>query len=238
MTKVAAFCVRSLCFGLSTRPSAILRHKMAENKKSFILYCDQKGVWDKLDDAQAGRLIKHIISYVNDENPVAPDFITELAFEPIKAVLKRDLKKWENQQEQRRKAGLKSAEIRKRNASKANDRSTTVNERSISSTVNGNVSVSVNDNVSVSSKDDGIKPPSLEEVISYFDENGYTKESATKMFEYYEESRKPRGRVWKDGRGNTVKNWKQKARSIWFKDDNLKKNQQYDFKNFENVEYP
>jgi hypothetical protein len=82
------------------------------------------------------------------------------------------------------------------------------------------------------------KPPSLEEVISYFDENGYTKESATKMFEYYEESRKPSGRVWKDGRGNTVKNWKQKARSIWFKDDNLKKNQEYDFKNFENVEYP
>jgi hypothetical protein len=98
------------------------------------------------------------------------------------------------------------------------------------------VSVNVNDNVNV--KDDGIKPPSLEEVISYFDENGYTKESATKMFEYYEESRKPSGRVWKDGRGNTVKNWKQKARSIWFKDDNLKKNQEYDFKNFENVEYP
>jgi len=74
---------------------------MAENKKSFILYCDQKGVWDKLDDAQAGRLIKHIISYVNDDNPVAPDFITELAFEPIKQSLKRDLKKWEKQQEQR-----------------------------------------------------------------------------------------------------------------------------------------
>lgn len=87
-------------------------------------------------------------------------------------------------------------------------------------------------------KDDGIKPPSLQELISYFDENGYTKESATKMWEYYEESRKPRGRVWKDGRGNTVKNWKQKARSIWFKDDNLKSNKEYDFKNFENVEYP
>ena len=211
---------------------------MAENKKSFILYCDQKGVWDKLDDAQAGRLIKHIIAYVNDENPVAPDFITELAFEPIKAVLKRDLKKWENQQEQRSEAGKRSAEVRKRNAQLAQRDSTTVNDRSISSTVNGSVSVSVNDNVSVSSKDDGMRPPSLEEVISYFDENGYTKESATKMFEYYEESRKPRGRVWKDGRGNTVKNWKQKARSIWFKPDNLKKNQEYDFKNFENVEYP
>ena len=211
---------------------------MAENKKSFILYCDQKGVWDKLDDAQAGRLIKHIISYVNDDNPVAPDFITELAFEPIKQSLKRDLKKWENQQEQRSEAGKRSAEVRKRNAKLAERDSTTVNERSISSTVNGSVSVNVNDNVNVSSKDDGMKPPSLEEVISYFDENGYTKESATKMFEYYEESRKPRGRVWKDGRGNTVKNWKQKARSIWFKPDNLKSNKEYDFKNFENVTYP
>jgi hypothetical protein len=81
-------------------------------------------------------------------------------------------------------------------------------------------------------------PPSLEEVILYFEENGYTKDSATKMFEYYEESRKPRGRVWKDGRGNTVKNWKQKARSVWFKPDNLKSNQEYDFKNFDNVIYP
>jgi len=204
---------------------------MATDKKSFILYCDQKGVWDKLDNEQAGRLIKHVIAYVNDDNPVAPDFITELAFEPIKAVLKRDLKKWETQQEQRKKAGKKSAEVRKRNA-------TSVNERSIPSTVNGSVNGSVSGNVSVSSKDDGKAPPSLEEVILYFDENGYTKDSATKMFEYYEESRKPRGRVWKDGRGNTVKNWKQKARSVWFKTDNLKSNQEYDFKNFDNVTYP
>ena len=122
---------------------------MAENKKSFILYCDQKGVWDKLDDAQAGRLIKHIISYVNDDNPVAPDFITELAFEPIKQSLKRDLKKWEKQQEQRSEAGKRSAEVRKRNAKLAERDSTTVNDRSISSTVNGNVSVNVNDSVNV-----------------------------------------------------------------------------------------
>ena len=115
---------------------------MATDKKSFILYCDQKGVWDKLDNEQAGRLIKHVIAYVNDDNPVAPDFITELAFEPIKAVLKRDLKKWETQQEQRKKAGKKSAEVRKRNA-------TSVNERSVSSTV----SVSVSDSVTVNEKD-------------------------------------------------------------------------------------
>lgn len=113
---------------------------MAANKKSFILYCDQKGLWDKLTDDQAGKLIKHIISYVNDENPTAPDFITELAFEPIKQSLKRDLQKWETQYEQRVEAGRKSAEARKRNA-------TSVNGRSVSSTVSVSVSGSVSDNV-------------------------------------------------------------------------------------------
>ena len=110
---------------------------MAENKKSFILYCDQKGVWDKLNNEQAGKLIKHIIAYVNDENPITDDFITELAFEPIKQQLKRDLRSWEKQYNQRVEAGKKSAEVRKRN-------STTVDERSVSSTVNGTVNVNVN----------------------------------------------------------------------------------------------
>ena len=119
---------------------------MAIGKKSFILYCDQKGLWEKLDNEQAGKLIKHIISYVNDENPEEPDFVTGLAFEPIKQHLKRDLKRWEKQQLQRSKAGKKSAEVRKRNA-------TSVNERSISSTDNVSVSVSVNDSVSVNVND-------------------------------------------------------------------------------------
>ena len=151
---------------------------MAENKKSFILYCDQKGVWDKLDDAQAGRLIKHIISYVNDENPVAPDFITELAFEPIKAVLKRDLKKWEKQQEQRSEAGKRSAEVRKRNAKLAERDSTTVNDRSISSTVNGNVNV--NDNVNVN--ESLIKTPTREEVEKEICNNLFTRGIASVSF--------------------------------------------------------
>lgn len=136
---------------------------MAENKKSFILYCDQKGVWDKLNNEQAGKLIKHIIAYVNNENPVTDDFITELAFEPIKQHLKRDLKKWETQYDQRVEAGRKSAEVRKRN-------STSVNERSISSTdnvsVNGsvNVNATVNENVNVSEK------KTLEWFVSQIDE--------------------------------------------------------------------
>jgi hypothetical protein len=112
---------------------------MAENKKSFVLYSDSKGLIDQLPDDIAGRLFKHIFAYVNDEDPISEELILNIAFEPIKTQLKRDLVKWSNQTEQRRQAGLKSAEIRKRN-------STEVNERSISST--DNVNVSVNDNVS------------------------------------------------------------------------------------------
>lgn len=201
---------------------------MAKDKKSFVAYCDWLESFEELTDEEAGKLAKHLFRYVNDLNPEPPDKITKMCFIPIKQSLKRDLVKYEERADRARENGAKGG------------RPKTQKTQSVISEPKkpDSVSVSVNVNDSVNVKDDGIKPPSLEEVISYFDENGYTKESATKMFEYYEESRKPSGRIWKDGRGNTVKNWKQKARSIWFKPDNLKKNQEYDFKNFENVEYP
>jgi len=66
---------------------------MAKDKKSFILYMDQRGIFDKLSDEQAGKLIKHIFSYCADENPEA-EFIIDIAFESIKQTLKRDLKKY------------------------------------------------------------------------------------------------------------------------------------------------
>ena len=109
---------------------------MAENKKGFLLYCDLIHTVQKLNDEQAGKLFKHVLDYVNDLNPVTEDLLTQVCFEPIKQSLKRDLKKWEKQHEQRIAAGKKSAQVRKQN-------STTVNDRSISSTVSGSVSVSV-----------------------------------------------------------------------------------------------
>jgi hypothetical protein len=69
---------------------------MAENKKSFLLYTDVYHTVKKLDDIKAGQLFKHILSYVNDENPTTDDFILEIAFEPIKQSLKRDLKRYES----------------------------------------------------------------------------------------------------------------------------------------------
>lgn len=86
---------------------------MAENKKGFVLYADQKSIIDMLPNEKAGELIKHIFAYVNDENPVNDDPLILMAFEPIKLQLKRDLIKWEDTRSKRSKAGTISAEKRK-----------------------------------------------------------------------------------------------------------------------------
>lgn len=69
-------------------------------------------------------------------------------------------------------------------------------------------------------KGDNALIPNFGSVKDYFLENGYSEEAAMKAFRYYESSRGEKGRVWKDSKGNTVKNWKQKMRGVWFKDEN------------------
>ena len=68
---------------------------MAENKNKVIVYRDWTGIFTSLEDDEAGRLIKHFFRYIDDQNPQAPDRLTALLFEPIKATLKRDLKAYE-----------------------------------------------------------------------------------------------------------------------------------------------
>lgn len=117
---------------------------MAEGKKSFIAYSDWDGMFQALPDEVSGKLIKHIFAYVNDRNPTSDDYIINALFEQVKSTLKRDLRKWEEQREQRILAGKKSAEMR---STKSNERSTVVNETERNPTVS--VSVNVNDTVTV-----------------------------------------------------------------------------------------
>ncbi len=59
-------------------------------------------------------------------------------------------------------------------------------------------------------------PPSIDEVIKYFDENNFSQIAARKAYEYYNIAN------WKDSTGKQVKNWKQKMISVWFKPENKK----------------
>ena len=80
---------------------------MAENKKSFLLYCDLIHTVQKLNDDQAGKLFKHVLEYVNDLNPQTDDILLQVCFEPIKQNLKRDLKTYEKMCKKRSDAGKK-----------------------------------------------------------------------------------------------------------------------------------
>lgn len=179
---------------------------MAKDKKSFILYADIIHTVELLSTEKAGELFLHILRYVNDRNPTTHDMTLRIAFEPIKQQLKRDLIKYGKIVEKRVIAGRRSAEQRKLAL-------THVNTSQQVSTVNGNDNVSVSVNDTVFHKEEGYSPstppPTFSEVEYFFRESGYN--NAEKYFEYYSQS------GWKDTRGNIIKDWKRKAKTVWFK---------------------
>jgi len=113
-----------------------------EGKKSFVLYTDQREVFDELSDEDAGRLIKHIFSYVNDENPSTDDLLLKVAFLPIKTQLKRDLKMWDEKKLQRAEAGRKGGIAKSSNAkqslAKPSNATNDVANLAVNVNVNGN----------------------------------------------------------------------------------------------------
>jgi hypothetical protein len=145
---------------------------MAQDKKSFILYADLIHVTEKLTNEQAGILLKHVLRYVNDENPVAPDQFTEVIFEPIRQLLKRDLVKYEN--------------IREKNQSNAKKRWDAVAFDRIPSdaydAVNDNVNVLNTDN---SNKIDDRKRSFYNSLRDYVKE--YSKGLLREFYEYWTE---------------------------------------------------
>lgn len=161
---------------------------MAEGKKSFIAYSDWKGTFDSLPDEIAGKLIKHIFAYVNDENPTTEDYVINAIFSNIKNTLKRDLSKWDKQYKQRVNAGKRSAEVRKRNSTVV-ERS--LNGRNVSSTVSGNVSVTVNDNVKVNNTIEYRESEFKNSLQPYLEEFG--KDILNEFYLYWTE-KKPKGR--------------------------------------------
>jgi hypothetical protein len=110
---------------------------MAKDKKGFILYADQKAIFEQLPNDKAGELIKFIFSYVNDENPETDDLIIKLGFTPIQQQLKRDLIKYEETKEKRSEAGKAGAN--KRWQTIANDSKRINDIAKIADNVNDNV---------------------------------------------------------------------------------------------------
>lgn len=137
---------------------------MATDKKSFLLYTDLIKTVEKLPVEKQAALFMHILQYVNDLDPQTDDLLVEIAFEPIKQQLKRDLVKYEGVREKRSAAGRASADKRQQNqhlstsvyTSQQASTNSTVND-----TVNVNGNVTVNDTVK---RHESVLGPSAEKI--------------------------------------------------------------------------
>lgn len=126
---------------------------MAKNKTSFVLYCDLTHTVGHLTDEQAGKLFKHILGYVNDQEPTTDDQIVNVAFASIKSQLKRDLKSWKEKKKKKSEAGKRGMANRWKDRALGDNRTITEDNSVIMPitkiTDNVNVTVNVNDTVNV-----------------------------------------------------------------------------------------
>ncbi len=198
---------------------------MAENKKSFVLYCDLIHTVEQLPDDVAGKLFKLILNYTNDNNPEIDDVLLSVAFEPIKRQLKRDLKDWEHQKQKRSAAGKKGMQSRwKDNKTITKDNTVITDDNNVKNaitkitdtvTVTVNDTVNVNDTVSSSST----AAPTIEMCREYFNQRGYVEKFADKFFNYYNSldwintKGKAIGAIWR----NSAEQWFEYKSAIEYK---------------------
>lgn len=189
---------------------------MAKEKKSFILYADQQGVFNQLPDEIAGRLIKHIFAYVNDEQPVTDELIINIAFEPIKQCLKRDLCRWKEYLDKQSVNGKKGGRPKKPNESEITQAFLEKPKKADS------VSVSVNDSVNDNDKIKNFKAPTVGDLKSEFPNI-----DAESFHDFYT------SKGWKIGK-DAMKDWRAAARN-WERRNNPTPNKPFKLRNQANL---
>ena len=129
-----------------------------KDKKSFIAYCDWAEIFDELPDELAGQLIKHVFSYLNDNDSKPNNPMVKLAFISIKQSLERDGKKYDSYIEKQRSNGARGGRPSKTKANKPNP----LNENPTEPKKPDNDSDSVNGSVIVNESD------TIKELINCF----------------------------------------------------------------------
>jgi hypothetical protein len=195
-------------------------------KKSFILYIDSLNILGDLNTQQAGELFIAIYNYhLNGETPT--EFWLKIALTPFINQWERDLEKWERiaeiRKENGRKGGLSKSKQMLANASFDKQESANV-------AVNGNVNVNGNVTGKVTKEKKSIQKkietPTLEDVKTWFIEQGSTAEQGAKAWQYYTDGN------WHDAKGQPVKNWRQKMRGgRWLEVQAQKQNEGNQYQN-------
>ena len=196
---------------------------MAENKKSFILYCDLIHTVRKMPKDKAGDLFMTILSFVNDENPTVDDMLVDLVFEPVKQQLKRDLKSWESYREKQSERGKLGGRGNKATALSEKPPLYLESEKSL----NANVNANVNATDTVKRENRTFSPPPKDDILNFFMEklDDFTAMAESDKFFFYYESN-----GWKVGK-NKMKDWKSAAAGWISRIVNFKTEKNATFKN-------
>jgi hypothetical protein len=180
---------------------------MAKEKKSFLIYCDIIHTVEQLTDEQAGNLFKHILRYVNDQDPQSDSVITKIAFEPIRQALKRDLEKYES--------------IRKRNSDNARMRWDATASSGIpndTKNADSDIDIVIDSDKDIKVKKDVFIKPSIVEIKTYMTEIGMN-DLSQQWFNHYQAT------GWMIGK-NKMKDWRASVRTWKANQKNNTSNQQ------------
>lgn len=180
-----------------------------KGKKSFTAYCDWIDTFEELSNEEAGKLIKHIFRYVNDQEPEAPDRVTKLIFAPIRATLKRDLQKWIGQVEVNRKNGKSGGRPKKANQTEQNPKKPNGFLENRNNPKKGDRdSVRDRDSVSVKDKERDREAPPYSDFLDYALDVGHKRSlnlDETKLQLKYDSWVENK---WRTGKGARIVNWK------------------------------
>lgn len=129
-----------------------------KQKDSFILYQEQKEIFDTLTDSEAGKLIKAIFEYEAGQSPKLNKTLN-LVFIPIKNVLDRNKEKYE-------KACIKNRENIEKRWNK-NDTKNTTGKNGIKNNTKNTDNDNDSDSDSDSEYDNDIKKENKEKVYEF-----------------------------------------------------------------------
>lgn len=180
------------------------------DKKSFVMYESWGAAIEKMNNEQAGELIKAIYAFQKNPDVVPEDPAIAFVFEIIKQKLEEDNKRYEEVCAARSEAGKKGG----RPKANASDKKQMVSEESKKSKcfsekakkADNEYDNDLKENTLEGVKEKRFAPPTLENVSEYCREMGYTNVDAARFIDFYTSN------GWMVGK-NRMKDWKAAVRN-------------------------
>jgi hypothetical protein len=182
---------------------------MPDRKKSFILYADLIHTVRKLPPDKAGELFMCVLKYVNSEDVHIDDLLVDIAFEPIRQQLDRDMERYEqfcNKQSINGKRGGRPKNPSVSNETQKNPENPSLfseTQKSLNDNDNDNDNVNDNDIKRERVRKAAFAAPSLEAVVAFAETEGIGSVKAPQDFHDYYTSN-----GWKVGGRAAMKDWR------------------------------